>query len=158
MIKIIFLGPFMPSQTGQKSKVKYFINFHISSIDLVNSTKNAVIFKILAVLQCLVNIPRLRDFYFFFIFTFTRQKTRLFGVAQNFRHRQHSELDICILRQLSPGFYLLEQSCWVLRSYSENIFWVHGVADVFFGIFVWLLQTKNSSKNSISKLWDLMET
>ena len=70
----------MPSQTGQKSKVKYFINFHISSNDLVNSTKNAVIFKILAVLQCLVNIPRLRDFYFF-LFLPLRGKKRGYLVS-----------------------------------------------------------------------------
>ena len=92
MIKIIFLGPFMPSQTGQKSKVKYFINFHISSIDLVNSTKNAVIFKILAVLQCLVNIPRLRDFYFFYFYLYAAKNEAIwcrskFQTSSTFRTR-----------------------------------------------------------------------
>ena len=56
---------FTPPQTRHRSKAKYFSKFRIFSYALVNSAKNAVILKILAVLQCLVNIPRLRDFYYF---------------------------------------------------------------------------------------------
>ena len=109
-MKIIFLEAFIPPQTRPRSKAKYFAKFRIFSYALINSAKNAVIFKILAVLQSLVNIPRLRDFYFFFIFTFTRQKMRRFGADQNFSLRQHIKLDIFMTRYLSPGFYLLESS------------------------------------------------
>ena len=64
-MKIIFLEAFIPPQTRPRSKAKYFAKFCIFSYALINSAKNAVIFKFLAVLQSLVNIPRLRDFYFF---------------------------------------------------------------------------------------------
>ena len=63
-MKIIFLEAFIPPQTRHRYKAKYFSKFRIFSYALVNSAKNSVILKILAVLQCLVNIPRLRDFYY----------------------------------------------------------------------------------------------
>ena len=70
MMKIIFLEAFIPPQTRPRSKAKYFAKFRIFSYALINSAKNAVIFKILAVLQSLVNIPRLRDFYFFYFYLY----------------------------------------------------------------------------------------
>ena len=68
---------------------------------------------------------------------------REFGVAQSLRPRQHSKLDIFMMRKHSADFFLLKHSCWVLRSCPINIFGVPGVAHVFFVFSVGLLQNRN---------------